>query len=610
MCGIAGWISNEKDLRENKKVLRNMNQKLGHRGPDEGDEWFSREAGLVHSRLIVIDPGGGKQPMVRHHGGEKYIMVYNGELYNTGELRSKLQRKGYDLYTQSDTEVLLISYIEWGEECVKKLNGIFAFAIREERANKLFMARDRIGVKPLFYYPQSSGIIFASELKSLLAHPEIAPQVTITGLAEVLAMGPGRTPGCGIFRGVKELKPGHFLVQHREEIWIKQYWCLQSGEHPDSTEKTLTKLKELFIDTVDRQLVSDVPICTFLSGGLDSSAITVVAQEMLSEQLHTYSVDYEDNAEYFAANEFQPDSDNKWIRLVSENANTIHHNVEVSNENLITGLYEAVLARDLPGMADIDTSLYLFCRKVKEKFTVAVSGECADEIFGGYPWFYRDEDLNSDIFPWARELDFKFDLLDPEISSQIKPAEYVNMRYKEALSEVPLLPGENEKNRRMREIFYLNLTRWMPVLLDRKDRMSMYTGLEVRVPFCDHRLVQYVWNIPWKMKNYGGQRKGILRGALKGILPEEIRTRPKNPYPRTFNPAYYRGVRNWLREILNDSQNPLHIVINTNKVIKLIEKDKMELDVPWFGQLMRLPQLFAYLIQLNIWMEEYDVELV
>lgn len=610
MCGIAGWISNDRDLREYRAVLRNMNETHAHRGPDEGGEWFSREAGLVHRRLIVIDPSGGKQPMVRTYGGEKYVLVYNGELYNTGELRSKLKRKGYEFCSHSDTEVLLVSYIEWGEDCVNRLNGIFAFAIWQKRAKKLFLARDRIGVKPLFYYPESRGIIFASELKTLLAHPEIDPQIGKAGLAEVLAMGPGRTPGCGVFRGVKELRPGYYLVQTPEGIRREQYWRLESGKHPDNIQKTMEKLRNLYVDTVDRQLVSDVPICTFLSGGLDSSAITVVAQNMLSDQLHTYSVDYEDNDEYFEANEFQPESDNKWVKLVSEKANTVHHNVRISNENLVKYLYDAVMARDLPGMADIDTSLYLFCREVKKGFTVAVSGECADEIFGGYPWFYRDDDLNSTTFPWARKLDFKFNILDPEIRDHISPGEYVERRYREAISEVPRIPGESEKNNRMREMFYLNLTRWMPVLLDRKDRMSMYTGLEVRVPFCDHRLVQYVWNIPWEMKNYRGQRKGILRGALKGILPEKVRTRPKNPYPRTFNPAYFMGVKKWLQKILTDRQNPLHQVIDNQKLSELVEEGGEEMDVPWFGQLMRLPQLFAYLIQLNIWMKEYNVEIV
>ena len=296
--------------------------------------------------------------------------------------------------------------------------------------------------------------------------------------------------------------------------------------------------------------------------------------------------------------------------MVSKSVGTSHTGVQISNSELVKCLVEAVKARDLPGMADIDTSLYLFCKEVKKDFKVAVSGECADEIFGGYPWFYRKEALNSSTFPWARELDFKFNMFSQEIINEISPREYIREKYCEALNEVPYLKGESKKSARMRELFYLNITHWMPVLLDRKDRMSMYTGLEVRVPFCDHRLVQYVWNIPWKMKNHGGRRKGIFRAALEGILPEEVLLRPKNPYPRTFNPSYFQAVREWLNNIIEDPQSPLHKVINEERVREVLKYDEPEMNVPWFGQLMRLPQLFAYLIQVNIWMEEYNITLV
>lgn len=608
MCGITGWIDWQRDLNQQREVLREMQETLVHRGPDEKGKWITETAGLMHRRLIVIDPDGGKQPMVKRKSSNQYIIVYNGELYNTQSLRKKLQQVGYSFQGHSDTEVVLTSYLEWGVDCVQQLNGIFAFGIWDVKREQLYLARDRLGVKPLFYSQLNNGLIFGSELKSLLEHPEIEPEIGREGLAEVLAVGPGRTPGHGIFKGINELKPGHYLIYDRQGIRTKQYWQLESRPHTDDLETTIERVRELFVDTVNRQLVSDVPLCTLLSGGLDSSAITAVASENMAEQLHTYSVDYEGNEEHFEANDFQPDSDQQWIQQMSEFANTNHHNITLSTKNLVDHLRTGVLARDLPGMADIDISLYLFCREIAEEFTVAVSGECADEIFGGYPWFHRQEALQADTFPWARRLDSRLQVVNQEVVEQISPREYLNNRYQEALAEVPTLADEDVESQQMRKMTYLTLTRWMPILLERKDRMSMHTNLEVRVPFCDHRLVEYAWNIPWDWKNYNGRRKGVLRAALKGILPEAIRTRPKNPYPKTFNPNYFTAVKNWLKKIIADPKAPLTDLIDKRQIKKLTQADQ-DFTIPWFGQLMRLPQLFAYLIQLNIWLEEYDVQI-
>ncbi len=612
MCGIAGWVDWKTDITEHIEILEKMKDCLIHRGPDEEGEWLSKHAGLVHRRLIVIDPVGGQQPMYREINGNRFILVYNGELYNTNEIRNKLLKRGYHFRGHSDTEVLLLSYIEWGNKCVDFLNGIFAFAIWDDNHQKIFLARDRIGVKPLFFSTLKSGIVFASELKSLLKHPGIKPVIDKEGLAEVLSIGPGRTPGNGIFKGVKELKPGYCLEYSRDGLREWQYWSLISKRHTDNFKETVERVNYLFKDIVKRQLVSDMPICTLLSGGLDSSAISAVASTELKKngygKLHTYSVDYENNERHFKKNAFQPDADNKWVDFVSEYIGSEHHRVVLNNLDLTEGLRDAVFARDLPGMADIDVSLYLFSKEIKKDFVVAVSGECADEIFGGYPWYHRQEALNATTFPWSRRLLERTKLFSEEVNDLIKPEDYINQRYSEALSEVPTLPGEESKEARMREMFYINLTRWMPTLLDRKDRMSMYTGLEIRVPFCDHRLVEYLWNIPWEMKNYGQLRKGILREALTGILPEKVRLRPKNPYPKTFSPVYYQSTRDWLLEILNNPAAPLNELINKEQVEFLTDLDA-DFDLPWYGQLMGLPQLFAYLIQVNIWLKEYGVQI-
>ncbi|NLU26782.1 MAG: asparagine synthase (glutamine-hydrolyzing) [Hungateiclostridium thermocellum] len=613
MCGIAGWINLKSDLTNQKEILNSMIDRLTPRGPDASGSWISPNALIAHKRLIVVDPEGGIQPMVRRQGENTYVITYNGELYNTADLRNELESRGHEFLTCSDTEVLLVSYIEWGAKCVEHLNGIYAFGIWDEGKKRLFLGRDRFGVKPLFYAQRGDSLIFGSELKALLANPLVEPKLDAEGLAEIFALGPARTPGHGIFKDVYELKPAHSMIFDINGIQIRKYWSLESYPHTDSEKATISKVRDLVLDAITRQLVADVPVCTFLSGGLDSSAITAVASKTFASQgkgqLNTFSVDYVDNDIYFKPSMFQPNSDEPWIKKMSESFNTCHHYVKFDTPQLVDALIDAVKARDLPGMADIDSSLFLFCREVKKFSVVALSGECADEIFGGYPWFHNEKMLFADTFPWSVSVHERTKILSPEILNLIKPEEYIQRRYRETLSEVPHLKGENRIEARRREIFYLNINWFMATLLDRKDRMSMASGLEVRVPFCDHRLVQYVWNIPWELKMYNKREKGLLRQALKGILPDDIIERKKSPYPKTHNPSYKKAVSKWLLEILNDSSSPLHQLIDVKVVRSMAEGNSDNTD-PWFGQLMAQPQMLAYLIQVDFWLRDNHISIV
>lgn len=612
MCGLTGWVDWDNDLTQQQSILVTMVKTLSRRGPDAKGVWLSKHAALGHRRLVVVDPEGGGQPMTRRLGERIYTIVYNGELYNTIDLRKELEERGHTFITRnSDTEVLLMSYIEWGTSCVERFNGIFAFAIWEESEQSLFLARDRLGVKPLFYARKGKLFIFGSELKALLAHPAVKPEVDTGGLAEVFVMGPARTPGHGIYRNVAEIRPGHSLLYDRSGMRLRRYWTLESRPHEDSLEVTAARIRELFHEAVERQLVSDVPVCTLLSGGLDSSIITAVAARAFKRDglgpLHTYSVDYRDNEHFFKADHFQPNSDAPWVRRVADFLGTSHHRIEVDTPELTDALVPAVMANDLPGMADIDSSLYLFCREIKKDATVALSGESADEVFGGYPWFRSRAALTEDTFPWIRFVRERAGFLSAELVDLIRPEEYVAGRYQEALGEVPRLKGEEPQEARMREIFYLNITRFMQTLLDRKDRMSMGVGLEVRVPFCDHHLVEYVWNIPWAMKNCGEMSKGILRRAMTGLLPDDVLKRSKSPYPKTHNPSYLAAVSRRVLEILDDREAPLHRLINTEAVRTLALSGTSVFDRPWFGQLMRGPQFLAYLIQVDTWLRNYHV---
>ncbi|QSZ27014.1 asparagine synthase (glutamine-hydrolyzing) [Aceticella autotrophica] len=613
MCGIAGWVNFDMDLSHQNKIITKMSETLFNRGPDSSGTWLTEHAAFAHRRLIVIDPKGGIQPMIKKYGNKTYVIVYNGELYNTYELRKELLSYGYAFESHSDTEVLLTSYIQWGSDCVKKLNGIFAFAVWDESENKVFLARDHLGIKPLFYTIKNGSFIFASEIKGILAHPYIDAEVDSEGLGEIFVMGPTRTPGNGIFRGINELKAGHYLVFNPSGLKTYCYWSLKSCPHKDDLKTTSEKIRYFLDDASKRQLVSDVPLCSLLSGGLDSTAISVFANEKLKDlcnQLITYSVDYIGNDKYFMPNQFQPNTDADFVGRVSKELGTKHNYVFIDNEKLSYALIPALYAKDLPGMADIDSSLYLFLKEVKKGATVALSGEGADEIFGGYPWFKDKTAIETPTFPWIRMIDQRMKLLSPHIVEKIRPKEYLNDRYAEALKEVPKLTDENAFDSRMREIFYLNITRFLAMLLDRMDRMSMASGLEVRVPFLDYRLVEYVWNIPWKMKNLNDMEKGLLRHALKDDLPEEVIKRKKSPYPKTHNPIFRNTVKKWVNEILDDPASPLLQLVNKEEVAKLIETDAKEFDPAWFSQLMGGPQLFAYLFQVNTWLKDYKVKIL
>ncbi|MGG1635473.1 asparagine synthase (glutamine-hydrolyzing) [Paenibacillus sp. FSL K6-3182] len=611
MCGITGWIDWNRDLTKQSESLEKMTDTLAPRGPDASGTWISAHCALGHRRLSVIDPENGAQPMIRHTGDDKYVVVYNGELYNAPELRKELESRGRIFTTNCDTEVLLVAFMEWGKSCVERFNGIFAFAIWNVLEQELFLARDRLGVKPLFYSTQDGLFIFGSEQKCILAHPAVKPEVGAEGLAEIFILGPARTPGHGVYKQINELRPGKCMTVNHAGVKTITYWQLESSPHGQNIEETAEQVGALLKDTVERQLVSDVPVCTLLSGGLDSSALTTLAVNYYNENgqgnVHTYSVDYADNDKHFKAHAFQPNSDAPWIERMTTHLGTIHHPIQFDTPDLVGALKAATFARDLPGMADVDASLLLFCHEIKKDATVAISGEAADEIFGGYPWFHREEALNANTFPWSLASVMRADLLAPDVAAWIKPLDYIGDRYSQAIAEVPHLDGESEQLRKMRQMSYLNITRFMPTLLDRKDRMSMAAGLEVRVPFCDHRLVEYVWNIPWEIKTSGDREKGILRKALRGVLPEDVLTRKKSPYPKTHNPNYLAAVKGLLLDVLNDSSSPLLPLINVEKVRALTESESASSNTPWFGQLMSGPQLFAYLYQVNLWLKEYKV---
>ncbi|MGH3645670.1 MAG: asparagine synthase (glutamine-hydrolyzing) [Micromonosporaceae bacterium] len=607
MCGISGWVDWERDLTAEGETLRSMTSPMACRGPDAEAVWLSPRAGFGHRRLSVIDLEGGKQPMPAPSAdAPAAVVTFAGEIYNFRELRQTLVARGHSFRTRSDTEVLVTAYLEWGPEFVSRLNGMFSFGIWDTKRQQLLLARDRLGIKPLYYAEYAGGLLFGSEPKAILANPHFTAEVDAEGLAEVFAVPGAPTPWLGTYRGMRAVRPGTTVTFSRNGMRESRYWELTSHEHTDDLPITIGKVRELLEDTVERQLISDVPLGVLLSGGIDSSALTALAAGVVERQggakVRSFSVDFSESEDQFRPDMLHPTLDAPYVRMVADHVGTVHEQITVDNDDLIRERMAGLHARDLPSWGEMDLSLYLLCRGMQRHSTVALSGETADELFGGYPYFYRPEARGAETFPWM--VDDRLGpaaLLKPEVAARVKPAEYIADRYAQALAEVPRLPGEQGADARTREIFYLALTRWLPALLDRKDRMSMAAALEVRVPFCDHRLVEYLWNVPWEMKNAGGQQKGLLREAVADLLPDEVVNRRKSAYPTFQDRRYDVALEEWMRQLLSEPSAPVFDLVERDRVRALLDAGE-EIPGPWMSGM-------AYLLYVNEWLTRYRVRI-
>ncbi|MFI9270913.1 asparagine synthase (glutamine-hydrolyzing) [Kitasatospora sp. NPDC052896] len=584
MCGITGWVAFERDLTEQRRTLDGMTATMACRGPDAGGVHLTPHAALGHRRLAVIDIDGGAQPMTVEEDGRLLASLsYSGEVYNYQELRAELEDHGHRFHTASDTEVVLHAYLRWGERFVERLNGMFAFALWDARREELLLVRDRMGVKPLYYFPTPDGVLFGSEPKAILAHPSVEPVVGTDGLRETLTMV--KTPGHAVYQGMYEVRPGHYLRIRRQGLTVHRYWRLEAREHTDDLDTTITTVRELLRDIVRRQLIADVPLCTLLSGGLDSSTVTALAAEGLAAAgagpVRSFSVDFVGQSENFRPDALRATLDSPFAHLLADHVAADHQDIVLDTAALTDPAHRAAVlrARDLPSVfGDLDVSLYLLFREIRKHSTVALSGESADEVFGGYPWFHDPKAIAADTFPWLAAADLlagpsrlpREGLLDPDLLTRLDLPGYIADSYRTALGEVPRLPGADPAERRMREICYLHLTRFVCLLLDRKDRMSMASGLEVRVPFCDHRLVQYVFNAPWSMKNFDGREKSLLRAAAREVLPKEIVERVKSPYPSTSDPTYPVALNRDLAALAADPKSPSLALANRAAVAEAV----------------------------------------
>lgn len=597
MCGITGWVSYHRDATTLAPVLDAMTATLARRGPDASGSWLAAPAAFGHRRLSVLDLEGGVQPMV---AGD-VVLNYSGEVYNHHELRVELRRRGHEFHTHSDTEVVLRAYQEWGVELATRLHGMFAFAVWDGLRQQLVLVRDRLGVKPLYWARIDGGLAFASEPKALFAHPELTPRVDSDGLREAYSLL--FSTGATLWHGVREVEPGGIVVLNRGGITETRYWQLEARPHPDDRDATIDRVRELVDHAARTQLEADVPLCTLLSGGLDSSVLTAITADELrherdGERLRSYAVDYSDQAAWFVGDVLRTGHDTPFAVEAGTFIGTDHSTVVLDPMALLDPANRAavVIARDSPiGVGDMDTSLYLLFGEIRKHSTVALSGEAADEVFGGYPWFHNPIALAAPTFPWLLVTGDEAAVpLHPDVAAKLDIATFRDDTYRDALAAVPHLDDETPAERRQRELQHLSLTRWLRQLLHRKDRLSMAQGLEVRVPYCDHRLVEYAFNAPWAIKAFDGRAKSLLRAVGIGHVPESVLTRPKNHYPATHHADYNRG----LQALAADALPTVSDIVDETAIKPLLDAPSEGLG---WGQRLRLERV----VDLTLWLDHH-----
>ncbi|MFF7534400.1 asparagine synthase (glutamine-hydrolyzing) [Streptomyces bobili] len=607
MCGVTGWLDWETDLRTRGATVSAMAETLACRGPDASGVWLSRHAAFGHRRLSVIDLTGGAQPLGT--GQPETVLTYNGELYNHQELRRELQSLGHTFRTRSDTEVVLRAHIEWGTDAARRFNGIFAYALWDGRAEELLLVRDHLGIKPLYWHAHATGVLFGSEPKAVLANPLFRAELDAEGIAELFALPAAPTTGHGLFRGLNEVRPGHLVSVRRSAVREFPYWQLVSRPHTDDAATTRRTVRGLLADAVERQLMSDVPLCTLLSGGVDSSAITALAalarERSGQGKVSSFSVDFPGSADR-APDNWRTGADAPFVRAAAEHVGTLHTSVVIPDDDLLEARQAVLRARDRPGWGEMDASLHLLFREVRRRSTVALSGEAADEVFGGYPYFHSPDALSAPTFPWLHGRPTPAVLLRPEVRAEVRPQEYTAQQYRDSLAGTPALAGETGADRRVREVFHLALTRWLPPLLERVDRVSMSVGLEVRVPFCDHRLVEYAWNVPWSLKTPDGRPKGLLRDAVRDLLPAAVADRPKSGYPSTPAVRYTQVLTDRAHELLADPAAPVFDLVDRETVRRALAEG---LTLPSPRTAPNPVGGLDHLVQVDEWLRAYRVGL-
>ncbi|WP_027343897.1 asparagine synthase (glutamine-hydrolyzing) [Hamadaea tsunoensis] len=603
MCGIAGIVDIGHTQEELQRLAETMTATLAHRGPDAAATWSGATAALGHSRLQIIDAPGGAQPMRLHLPGQGHIVVcFNGEIYNFERLRQQLQSLGHLFTSRSDTEVVLHSYVQWGTDCFAHMDGIFAVAVWDERDRSLVLARDHLGVKPLYYARTGTGLIFGSEIKAILA-AGVPAELDEQGVAE-LAQVPMISPGGAILRGIAEVRPATVAQFRDGRLTEHTYWTLTSRPHRDDLETTVRMIRALLVDAVRAQLVADRPVAALNSGGLDSATTAAIATAYLRDDgrdLHTFDVDHAADGTSYSGSAFHVDRDHPHALLVADHIKSVHHTTSITTDALLAAQDAALTAMDLPSLSTINISLDLLFRDVSVYAPVVLSGEGADEAWHGYRWYNDRADYATDDWPWHQTYRPVTPLLRQDVIDQADPLGYSNDRYHAALAEVPRLVGETGSARRIREVAWLTNTYYLPFLLRRADRMAMAHGVEVRVPFLSTQLFEYAWNVPPVMKGVDGVEKGLLRRAAATFLPREIAQRRKSGYPASLTLSYQRALWERARDLLAEPDAPVFRLFDRISVMGVLDKHAEDLS-DWTPT-----QHIAYMLEVETWLRQAKI---
>ena len=528
------------------------------------------------------------------------IALVHGRLRNRSALAASLNCPPYT----TPAQLVLKAYAAWGEDFIRRIEGPCLCCIADVQADRMIVARDRMGENALFYARRGEGLVFADHPDMLIKAALLEPAADREGLCEIFGLGPARTPGKTPLKGLEELKPGCMLVCTAEGIEIRRHYELTACGHEENAQETIDHVRALLEECVN-DVVNLHPAC-MLSGGLDSTALAALLSMRIG-RLNSFSVDYRGNDEDFVANSFRPEMDAPYIHLAVREFGTRHHSIILEQDALAENLNRAMRARGFPGMADIDASLLLFAREIARNAPNVVSGECGDEVFGGYPWFRGEARLPEDVFPWSGSLQLRQEILRPEIREKLNLQEYVRQRLHQALDGYDVSAVEGEEEKVLFKLQRLCFDFFMPNLQERAVKLCEIHGLNVITPLCDDRLVEYVYNVPWKMKFMGGAEKGLFRAAMQDVLPEKLRMRKKSPYPKTCSAAYTSIIRGRMRALCADSGAPVWQLVDVGQIERLASSRLDPAQAPWYGQLMAGPQMLGFLLQLNAWLRERNV---
>ena len=615
MSSIAGFFQpNTVYSKENEfciRVIHDMSQALIHRGPDEQSFYYFPQGAFNHNYLLAgCIPGTfphKMQPISIDYHGNTYTLLFDGFISNPEFLAMELETRQISTKEMSIEELLLYFYIIKGTDFIKQVRGAFALAIYNEGEKELHLFRDPLGLRPLFYTQKTGALVFASEIKGLFPYPGIESILDKKGLTELIALGPARKPGSAIFHGIYEVKPGHFLTYNRKGLCDQTFHQFEIKEHTDSYEDTLDNISYLLNQSILGLTPSVMPISSLLSGGLDSSIVTAKLADSTTNSLATYSLEFDNSRQHFKANAFQPALDAPFVQEMATHLGTKHTIFTCNNEIQLKYLKKSVLAHDFPTMADVDSSYLFFCENVGKQHKIVFTGECADEIFCGYPW-YHSTDGDIKTFPWSIDLSPRFSLLNDNLINTLDIENCVADAYSETCYEIGLDGQSTPSELLHRKTFYLTIRYFMQTLINRGDRATAINSMDARVPFAHQELTEYLFNVPFEMKSKDGERKHLLRAYATGFLPETIRTRKKSPDPKTYDPGYETLVNQELLRALSKPDCPLHAIVDKSKAENFCRQIK-DLGRPWYGQLMAGPQLAAYYLQILYWLETYNIKI-